>query len=234
MALLLRIAPESPSTLADLSLLLGTCSFLFPHMACDVRGIGIYQRCVCVCTLVYVCMYVCTSVCVCVQSLCIPEYTCVYVYVCTCIHLSVHVYVCVHVCIHVCMCVHLCAHMGASRVSLYWDILHPASLHTHCMSVWVCTPHACVHVYTCLWPCACVSVSTCVYMYLCLYACGHLPVHVCVWVRCSHPGEDPPRGHSCKAAQSPPPQGCLCPARLPAVPGRGLDSPHGIQDLSRA
>ena len=183
---------------------------------------------------VHLCMCVCMCVRLCVYVYNLSVYT--LVHLCVCIRVYVHTSecTCVRVCVHMCVCVYISVHTWVHLcVSLYWDILHPASLHTHCMSVWVCTLHACVHVYICLWPCACMSVGTCVYMYLCLYACGHLPVHVCVWVRCSHPGEDPPGGHSCQAAQSPP-QGCLCPARLPAVPGRGLDSPHGIQDLSPA
>ena len=170
MALLLTAAPESPSALADLSLLLRTRSFLCFPIWPVTSEILAYIRGVFMC--VHLRVYVCTSVrvCTCVQSLCIPEYICVYLYVCT--YASA---------LCSCVCQYLCVHEP----------------------VLVCT-------------------------------CGHLPVHVCVWVRCSHPGEDPPGGHSCQAAQSPPLQGCLCPARLPVVPGRGLDSPHGIQDLSQA
>lgn len=75
MALLLTTAPESPSTLADLALLLRTRSFLCFPIWPVTSEILAYIRGVCMC--VHLC------VCTCVQSLCIPEYICVYLYVCT-------------------------------------------------------------------------------------------------------------------------------------------------------
>lgn len=189
--------------------------------------------CMCVCICVHLC------VCICVQSLCIPEYTCVYVYVyvhtpeCTCV--CVCACVCTSVCIHVCMCVHLCAHLGASLCVPVLGYPTPCFL-AH-------TLHECVGVYTtCL--CTCVHTPLALCMRVCRYLCVHVPVFVCLWspaCTCVCLGEvfPPWRRSSWRALvpgspKTPPPQGCLCLARLPVVPGRGLDSPHGIQDLSRA
>lgn len=86
----------------------------FPHMACDIRGIGV---CICVCTCVCISVRPCIWMyCICVHTL--HECACVYIRcLCTCVHMPLALcmckclYLCAHVRVLVCLWAHMPAHV---------------------------------------------------------------------------------------------------------------------------